>query len=44
MRIPKTLGEDLQGFVRLCERICKEFVRICERIGKELQDFGGEDL
>ena len=22
-RIRKTLGEDLQGFVRLCERICK---------------------
>ena len=33
MRICETLGEDLQGFVRLLERICKD-----------LQDFMGEDL
>ena len=31
MRIRKTLGEDLQGFVRLCGRIWKNFVRIWGR-------------
>ena len=41
-------GEDLQGFVKLWERICKDsqdfgrgFVRPWERICKDLRDFGG---
>ena len=32
----KTLGEDLQGFVRLWERILQGFVRLWERISKDL--------
>ena len=35
----KTLGEDLQGFVRLWERICRELHRIhdiCETLGEDL--------
>ena len=42
----KTLGEDLQGFMRLWERICKDlgdfgrgFARICRGF-KDLLDFG----
>ena len=35
MRICETLGEDLQGFVRLWERICKD-LRLWERIHKDL--------
>ena len=37
-RIRETLGEDLQGFTRLWEMICKDFVRLCKE-----RDFG-EDL
>ena len=44
MRIRKTLGEDLQGFVRLWERIHKYsrdfgrgFTSICENLGEDLQ-------
>ena len=46
MRIRETLGEDLQGFVRLWERICKDlrdfgrgFARICKTLGEDLQGF-----
>ena len=43
-----TLGEDLQGFMRLWERICKDsqgFARLWVRIHKTLgEDLQGEDL
>ena len=46
MRIHETLGEDLQGFARLWERICKDFqdfgrgfARICETLGEDSQGF-----
>ena len=41
LRIRETLGEDLQGFSRLWERICKDlqgfqgFARLWERIHKD---------
>ena len=43
-RICETLGEDLQGFVRLWERIHKDFVRafardFLETLGEDLQGF-----
>ena len=37
-RIHETLGEDLQGFVRLWERICKDS-RICKTLGEDSQGF-----
>ena len=34
------MGEDLQGFMRLCERIYKDLQNFRERNCKELLDFG----
>ena len=42
------MGEDSQGFMRLCERqgvLRRGFARICQTLGDDLQGFTlGEDL
>ena len=48
--IHEVLGEDLWGFARLCQRICrihetlgedsKGVARICETLGEDSRDFG----
>ena len=41
-RIAQTFGDDLQGFTRLWERICKGFTMIHETLRQDLRDFGRE--